>query len=306
MTTLNLLNPCVDLVFKNLIGQDKVACLGLICAILGWNENDVESFDFVDTHLIPADFDAKLGILDILVKLKEGTLINIELQSSFQTYYPKRALYYWASKYASQLEKGGKYSGLSKVIGIHILTQQQFKEYPGVHNIFDVCHRDTGFQAKMFNDFELHFIELEKFESVHQDALSKWCLFLKDPNMIDKELFTEAGLKRAYEELERMSSDKNQRAIYDSRIKMLRDIATEREAQRMEGKAEGIAEGRAEGKAEGRAEGIAEGRAQGKAEGRAEGIAHLVRKMYLNGINLDMIASSCELSLDEVQRIVNS
>jgi hypothetical protein len=41
-------------------------------------------------------------------------------------------------------------------------------------------------------------------------------------------------------------------------------------------------------------------------QGRAEGIAHLVRKMYLNGINLDMIASSCELSLDEVQRIVNS
>ena len=64
---------------------------------------------------------------------------------------------------------------------------------------------------------------------------------------------------------------------------------------------EGIEKGRTEGRAEGRAEGIAEGRA----EGRAEGIAIAVKAMYSNGMNVEAIAATMNMTPEKVNEILS-
>ena len=64
---------------------------------------------------------------------------------------------------------------------------------------------------------------------------------------------------------------------------------------------EGLEKGRTEGRAEGRAEGIAEGRA----EGRAEGIAIAVKAMYSNGMNIEAIAATMNMTPEKVKEILS-
>ncbi|MDY2930878.1 MAG: hypothetical protein SOT90_01970, partial [Muribaculaceae bacterium] len=60
---------------------------------------------------------------------------------------------------------------------------------------------------------------------------------------------------------------------------------------------EGLEKGRTEGRAEGRAEGIA--------EGRAEGIAIAVKAMYSNGMNVDTIAATMNMTSEKVKEILS-
>jgi len=77
----------------------------------------------------------------------------------------------------------------------------------------------------MLADLDLHFIELSKFDNqVTQDTLTQWCLFLKEPNMIIETNNIDESIKRAYEELAKMSQDQSARAEYEERLKQLRDL----------------------------------------------------------------------------------
>ncbi len=101
----------------------------------------------------------------------------------------------------------------------------------------------------------------------------------------------------------------SQRRAYDHSLKVYRDnyaiAQTERSIGRAEGRAEGLAEGRAEGLAEGRAEGLVKGRAEGRAEGRVEGKAEVVINMLKNGADLEFVAKMCNLSKDEIEKIID-
>ena len=71
--------------------------------------------------------EAKISILDIKAKGKDGTYYNIEVQVANEIFYMERALYYWSGMYRHQLEKGHQYNKINKVIGIHILDFQVIK-----------------------------------------------------------------------------------------------------------------------------------------------------------------------------------
>ena len=62
--------------------------------------------NFLDKERLPDIEDGKVPELDILAKLNDGTLINVEIQVTKQEYFSKRSLYYWSRLYAYQLNKG--------------------------------------------------------------------------------------------------------------------------------------------------------------------------------------------------------
>ena len=243
--------------------------------------------------MIPAYPDSKQSFLDILVKLSTGELVNIEIQISYQSWYAKRCLYYWAHKYHSQLEAGKEYKTLNKVIGIHILTENYFTEYTQMHHEFAICHKGTGQQVKELGDLELHFIELAKFNNEWTlDSLSHWCLFLKEPTMVIDKLDIDNSIKKAYRELEKLSLDKDSRLIYEARLKELRDIQSS------------ITSGFDKGLEIGMNEGMARGKAEGKAEGIQEASRILIKTMYQNGCSLEQIAQLTSISLEEIRKLL--
>jgi flagellar biosynthesis/type III secretory pathway protein FliH len=73
-----------------------------------------------------------------------------------------------------------------------------------------------------------------------------------------------------------MGLSTDERAVYEGRLKWLRDEEMAIQTAHMRGKAEGLAAGKAEGLAAGKAEGLAEGEAKGRAEALSEALKRLL------------------------------
>lgn len=63
----------------------------------------------------------KLGILDIVAKINDKEIVDIEIQLKDQYNIEKRVLQYWGKKYTTQLKKGENYDKLKKTIIINLL-----------------------------------------------------------------------------------------------------------------------------------------------------------------------------------------
>ena len=94
----------------------------------------------------------------------------------------------------------------------------------------------------------------------------------------------ESTFQKAYDELDRISQDKEMRARALSRDMFLLDQAM----YRQDAREEGLAEGRKEGREEGREEGKEEGREECKEEGREEGLAEGIEKGIEKGLEKGM------------------
>ena len=62
----------------------------------------------------------------------------------------------------------------------------------------------------------------------------------------------------------------------------------------------------AEGHVDGEAEGLAKGLAKGREEGRTEGITEVAKTMLNKGMSTEIVAEMTGLSVDELQRILNT
>ena len=212
------------------------------------------------------------------------------MQITDQEYYDKRSLYYWSRLYTSQLQEGMNYDKLAKTIGINILNFNCLpdKKY---HNRFRLLNVDTG--VEFIDDMEIHVIELKKYEGDIESvktALDRWIVFLTrahefSRSKIPPTLAEVTSIARAIEILDTMGLSTDERAVYDGRLKWLRDEEMAIQTAHMRGKAEGLAAGKAEGLAEGESKGRAEGIAEGEARGRAEALADAFQRLLEAGIS---------------------
>ena len=166
--------------------------ISLLNSILS-QEDQVSSIEILNPYNLQNFKDEKLSILDIKAKGQTGHYYNIEVQVADSKDYEKKALYYWAKLYVSQLAPRGLYKTLQKTIGIHILNFTSIPAVKAYHNVFHL-QLDGEEEAECFRDIELHTIELSKFgvESPPLDekeelrlllpkvktALDRWAAFL--------------------------------------------------------------------------------------------------------------------------------
>ncbi len=174
------LNPRVDFAFKKLFGseENKAILIAFINAILP-PEEQIAEVELLNPYNQPARVGEKLSILDIKAGDKQGRRYNIEMQVTDQVHYNQRALYYWAKFYSDQLLQGRPFSDLNRAISIHILNFNCLDE-PEYHSAFKLLNTRT--HKCYFEDLELHFIELEKFDKSIEHittAIERWTTFLR-------------------------------------------------------------------------------------------------------------------------------
>ncbi len=116
--------------------------------------------------------------------------------------------------------------------------------------------------------------------------------------MAYEDIFDFPPLKEAERMLFTMSSYDSlaeaEQWAYDADLKAYRDMI----GQLVCAKEDGREEGREEGRKEGLAEGLA--------KGRAEGQAIIVRSMVQGGLDLNQIAKLINMSIADIERILNS
>ena len=139
---------------------------------------------------------------------------------------------------------------------------------------------------KLYSDkFEIHTLELPKLakHDYPETELLKWLQFINAETKEEFEMAAEKSeyIKKAYEDLNRISADEEKRLEYEARERAIRDHQYFSTVY----KETGLREGRKEGLKIGRQEGLQEGRQ----EGRQEGIQAVVELLQEMGMEKEIV-----------------
>jgi predicted transposase/invertase (TIGR01784 family) len=291
-----IINPRVDFAFKKLFGseENKDLLMSLINAIVSEEEQVVE-VELKNPYNL-ADYQAgKMSILDIKAKSEKGRWYNVEMQISEDYNFDKRAIYYWAKLVTEQLSEGMMFKELKKTISINILDFNFIPDTTEFHTIYKIINTATGKDDKLHDIFELHYIELRKFNKTNEQivtALDRWSTFLTkahqlNKHRIPKELAGDQAIVKAVSVVDRMF-DEDERMIYEVRMQSLADV---------ESKIASAIE-------KGMERGLEEGLERGKAEGMYEAKKQIALSLYQSGMTQEVIAKATGLSELEIQQIV--
>lgn len=187
----------------------------------------------------------KTSIVDVLCKDQKGNLYIVEMQVAKEKEFTKRAQYYAARAYSTQMRKNGKYEDLKEIIFLAITNFVMFpdkKAYKSDHVILD-----KESLAHDLKDFSFTFLELPKFnkplEQV-QTIVDKWAYFFKNAyETSEKEVPVLAEndpvLEQAYEELNQFSWSEQELLTYEDIQKKELGYAASMDQKFDEGLAEG-------------------------------------------------------------------
>ncbi|MEB9669156.1 MULTISPECIES: Rpn family recombination-promoting nuclease/putative transposase [Bacillus cereus group] len=305
-----LVNLRIDFAFKQLFGTNgsEDILIAFLNAMLQESlESPIASLQLEDPHLHREHANDKLSILDISATLGTGTKVNVEIQLNNNHDMMKRSLYYWGKLYTSQLQKGMPYSALRKTITINLLNFIMFLDHKEFHTKGTLWN--TQQQKILSDDIEIHIVEIPKLtEQWHEekvnpwkDPFARWLLLLsanEDEHLTklleDIAMNQDPILQKAINKWERMSQDSSFRQAYDAREKVLMDEAAK------------FAHAETEGMKRGMEKGLEKGIEQGRKEGVQQGKIQMIKSMYDLGIPLETIAKASELSVHDVERILEN
>ncbi|MGN4816827.1 Rpn family recombination-promoting nuclease/putative transposase [Bacillus cereus group sp. MYBK163-2] len=286
----NLVNLRVDYAFKRLFGVEgnEDILIGFLNAVLQSSiDEEIKSLHLDDPHLPREQKDDKLSILDLRATLNSGIKINIEIQVRDKKDMMERSLFYWSGMYYSQMTQGMKYTELRPTICINIVDFILFPEEKEFHNVNTVMNIKS--KRIITENMQLHFLEIPKVIQEWQgermdpweDSLARWLLLF--PAHEDERLTTileaiamekDPVLKKAIEDWERLSSDKEFLRLYWAREKEIKDRISEIET------------------------------AEEKAAKEAK--IQLIQNMIEVGVPIEKVAEAAELSVEEVTVILKS
>jgi len=237
------INPKIDLVFKKLFGseENKDILLSLINAILPLHQQIAE-ISLKNPYNVSDYAEGKLSILDIKAQDENGVQYDIEMQIRGSDFYGKRALFYWAKMFGSQLdyvvdntkdkdkdvEIG--YSDLKKCIVISLMDFNYFEDKK-YNRYFTLKDGDTNEIHKGLDYLDLYFIELKKFKGKLQTVkttLDRWITFLNNAHKYTKdnlpqELAEIKEIRKASLKLDTMYLDEKEKRYYEGQQKFLID-----------------------------------------------------------------------------------
>lgn len=257
MTISKFLDPKNDIAFRRIFGNEKNKdiLIHFINDVLELKGKDViKEVSFLSPIQVPEIAAKKQSIVDVLCKDENDVQIIVEMQVSPQQGFEKRAQYYAAKAYSSQLnkgkEEGSRYIDLKAIIFIAISDSIIFPDkvfYKSDHIILDKHN-----YAHDLKDFSFTFLELAKFKitdiSLLTNIIEKWCYFFKNADQTSeadmlKIIGSDRVIQRAYEELNQFNWTEDELRTYEQEIKRIRDNKAADDYKLEQAKAEGIQQG---------------------------------------------------------------
>ncbi|MBK7002683.1 MAG: Rpn family recombination-promoting nuclease/putative transposase [Rhodoferax sp.] len=210
-----------DIAFKKVFGNEKhkEILIGFLNAVLDLQgDKRIREVTLKNPWQAPDLPLLKETILDIKAVDHRGVTFIVEMQIRDNPCFDKRALYYTAKAYTSQISRGQDYPLLNQVIFIGILD---FNSFDGDHYLTRhlILNKETFKQE--LRDFEFNFIELKKFnkgEDALQSIVDKWIFFIKNVSsleMIPKSAQDIPELKEAYTQATMNTWSREELEIYD-------------------------------------------------------------------------------------------
>ena len=242
-----------DYLFKRLLGaeENKAILQDLLEVILDIPHKEIEEIELLDKELKKDQLEDKTGILDVKVRLKNKTIINIEIQALWDDSFINRTLFYWAKIYIEEFKQGEDYSSLNKCITINIVGKG-FKLNNKIHSRY--CLKDIETDEILTDILEIHFLNLEKARELKNidDPLVRWLLFI-DSNSKEERAMLAANspvLKILNEKIDILTLSPTEKKLYESRMKLKSDIVSISNSQFNKGMKKGMEKGIEKGREE--------------------------------------------------------
>jgi len=246
------LDPKNDVAFKRIFGTEKHKgiLIHFLNDMLGLPQGEkIQQVSFLKTSQDPEIASKKQSIVDVLCTDEKGAQYIVEMQVAHAKGFEKRAQYYAAKAYVSQMQVGEAYDKLKEIIFLAITNFKMFpdkKEYKSDHVILDkkTCTQDL-------KDFYFCFLELPKFEKSIDEletVVERWAYFFKHATEtkeeeLEKIIGSDEVIREAYEALDQFSWSPEELNTYEQAKKRELDAAAILAQQKAEGIEEGIKKG---------------------------------------------------------------
>ncbi|MEX1369429.1 MAG: Rpn family recombination-promoting nuclease/putative transposase [Nannocystaceae bacterium] len=175
------LDPTLDLVFKLLLTRKPELLRNMLEGILA---APIAELTILNPDLPGELTSDKEIVLDIRVRLDNGSRVDLEMQIRTAPALPSRLVYYGARDYADQLGRGDDYHLLTPTIVIVWLVEPLFPALDRLHSIFELRERHTH---TLFGDqLAIHVLQLSSLTPTHATGytgrVERWGRFLTARN----------------------------------------------------------------------------------------------------------------------------
>ena len=277
-----------DYAFKRVFGveENKDVLQDLLKCILDIQPEDIAGLELLDKELHKDLISDKTGVLDVKLRLKNNTIIDIEIQNRWNSEFVQRTIFYWAKMYTENLKTSEVYTKLPKCITINIVGEG-FDLNNLIHSDYNVIEKQIN--DRLSDELEIHFLNLAKVkeqqESFEQDEKKKklynWLKFIKTDNPEVRKMLAESSemMAKANETIEVMEMSPKEKWLYENRMKYEHDKASWKHV------------------------GYQEGIEQGFADGSYQTKLETAKLMKQANCEIDFIMKMTSLSKDEIERI---
>ena len=282
-----------DYLFKLLLGsEENKACLqDFLECVLDMPVGMIADLELLDKELSKDAISYKTGILDVKLRLKGGTTIDIEIQNSWSAEFIPRTLFYWSKMYIESFKEGEPYTSLTRCIAINLISQG-FKLNSEVHSAYSIQEQKS--HQPLTDLLEIHFLNLSAVKRAKirqtvttqkQEKLLNWLRFIETDDKKERAMLamTSPVLQMLNEKIDVLSLNPEERKLYESRMKLKSDIATISEVQYNAG--------------------IERGKSLGLAEGSRQKALETAAAFKRFGFDIDKIAEGTGLSREEIEKL---
>lgn len=280
------INPFVDYGFKYIFGREESKPFlidflnSLLCDEPGFST--IVDIEYLDKERSRPDKWTRGIIYDIHCKASNGKRFVVEMQNQSQEFFFDRVIYYSTKGIVDQGVPGREWG--FQYLPVYCVSFMNFvhEDYPNRLRIdVGLCDLKT---KKLFSDKQRFiFIQTPLFDKKSPEEcvtnFDRWMYNIINMPTMDTMAFVTHN--ELFDKFEKMASyaalSPEDRMVYDANVKAYRDLRGQLEYSKKEGRKEGIKEGKIE----------------------------MVHNLAKQGISLDIIAAAAEMSLDEINSILN-
>ena len=273
-----------DYAFKRVFGveENKDVLQDLLECILDIPPENIAGLELLDKELHKDSISDKTGVLDVKLRLKNNTIIDIEIQNRWNSEFVQRTIFYWAKMYTENLKTSEVYTKLPKCITINIVGES-FNLNSLIHSEYNVVEKHIN--DRLSDELEIHFLNLAKVkeqqESFEQDEKKKklynWLKFIKTDNLEVRKMLAQESpmMTKANATINIMEMSPKEKWLYENRMKYEYDKASWKHV--------------------GYQEGIDKGAHQAKLE--------TAKNLLAMNFSIENIAKATGLSLEEIKKL---
>lgn len=296
------INPFTDFGFKRIFGQEssKRLLIGFLNALFE-GEFVVQDLEYRDKEILGDGRQDRCVIYDIYCTLDDGRHFILEMQNRRHTNFDARALYYVTRAIYAQGQKGDDWNyEYCPVFGIYFMNYREKLLGDAYRADYSIIQTQACFAPKtqsvplkdaslsFANKLRMIFLQMPQFtleESECSTEFEKWMYIMNHLDKLPK--IPWAAQNELFEELSKVSNvaalSHEERVVYDELLRQYRDNIVIQQASIEDGIEIGIE--------------IGEKRGEKNAQER------IARQLKNTGIDMNIIAQSTGLSLEDVQKL---